>query len=367
MNFRSPLATSEPPITLRVYREENPDPVENGSTLSPRMRLSTFAERWFFPVILVGERDSAAKTLSNYRTALDYWAKITSDPPINEIDEFTIAKFREGLRKATYRRGRFGQDFPLAEASQHRNLRNLRTILHRVGPTIDPNRRCKALVAEAPHIRLSAPRTRLKPAISLISARAMVAAASQMEGPTSVQGIGVEDWWRLRIAIAYYTGLRSGTIRGLRRRHLDVDDHGRTWLLVPSELVTKTDKEARVIVHPKLLEQIDRCSRGAQPDELLCPIPHCDRWIQELHERLQKLAGIPEAKWLSPHAWRRTHTDQLTELGCDYTTEIARLSLDHSDSKTTTSHYVDIVNKFRLRLPPLWTELPSDERQQLLF
>lgn len=354
VNFDPP-----PGPRLGLFRPEEidePTTTSAASTnVSSRCTLRQFFERWFQPIVLKADRDCTDATVGLYEDALGYWERITGDPPISQIDEYTVALFQNGLRIATYRRGLAGQEYPLGAQSQHKHLRNIRAVLHRTGPTIDPNRKGKGLIAEAPHIRLPAVPVKRKPCFSLKQAMALLSNAHLMTQPAQQKtGITPLNWWRGRLGLHFYTGLRSGTIRRLTWAVIEEDDEGNYWFNLPSHLVTKTQKETRIIVHPLLYGHLFACRRTSSPAEPLSPQPHCDRWIQSLHDRLQNLAGVPEAKWLSPHAWRRMHGDQLAQIGLRDVQELCRSALDHADVSTTTSHYVDVLNKFRLKLPPLW-------------
>jgi integrase len=335
--------------------EDSPDTDNGPSPISPRMSLSEFYRSWFVPIVLSAERDCTENTHKLYANAIDWWVKLTGDPPLSQIDEFTLALFQEGLRKGTYRRGRFGKEHPLTKESQHKHLRNIRAVLHRTGPTRDANRPSKGVLAEAPHLRLPTVKSKLKPCFTLAQAQAIMAAAVEAKSP-SIHKTGVPPyyWWRCRLAMHLYTGLRSGTIRRLTWQVVEQADDGHWWLNIPEHLVTKTQKETRIIVHPLLFLAMQDCRRSSVTSEPISFQPHGDRWIQSLHDGLQKRAGIPEAKWLSPHAWRRMHGDQLAKLGMASIEELCRSALDHSDARTTTGHYVDVLNQFRLRLPALW-------------
>lgn len=352
LNLRPVLSLFRPP--------DEPDETLNSGELctenveiSAAMRLSQFFRQWFVPIVLAAERDCQATTVGLYEDSIGWWIKITGDPPLSQIDEFTLALYQQGLRTATFRRGLSGSARPLSRGSQVKHLRNIRAVLHRLGPTLDANRPAKELLPKTPHLRVPELKSKLKPCFNWAQCQAMIAATEQMTVPR-IPGISPRDWWRGRLACHLYTGLRSGTIRRLTWEVVQQDDSGQHWLEIPAELVTKTQKETRVIVHPTLLAAIQATRRTESPSEPLSVQPHCSRWVQELHERLQNLAGIPEAKWLSPHAWRRTHSDQLAQLGLAAVADLCRSALDHADARTTTGHYVDVLNKFRLKLPALW-------------
>ena len=139
----------------------------------------------------------------------------------------------------------------------------------------------------------------------------------------------------------------------LLRSHVKSID-GALWLDVPGSLVRKTGKAVKMPLHPQLAGLIAQLP-PAGPDELLLP-PGCGyRHFSTLHAELLELANVPVEQRQSPHAWRRTHLTELGTLGLSRAFEVARVAADHSDGRTTESHYVGpaFVNMLRLRLPPL--------------
>lgn len=317
------------------------------------MSLFEFYEQWFRPIVLKAERESSRATLASYGQSVEWWERLTGDPPLRQVNEFVIAQFAAGLREATYRRGLSGKPRKLARETQKKHLKNIRTILFRAGPTRDPNRPAKALLAKTPLVRVPSVPVVRKRSFTAAECLAIAGAAERMVRP-STPDVPARDWWRCWLALHFYTGQRTGTIRKLTWANVKRDERGQHWLHIAAEQVTKTDKAVRVIVHPQLLEAMQAMRRGTSPAEPLLSQPHTHKWLADLHERLQKLAGIADDKILSPHAWRRTHADALARIGLAAVTEICRQSLDHADGRTTTGHYVDLANKFRLRLPNLW-------------
>lgn len=343
-------------VKLGVYlpdeAAEATAPAPRTTALSARMKLSQFFENWFLPIVLVAEREARETTIVNYRESLVWWRKLTHDPALEAIDEFTLALFQEGLRKATFRRSPAGAETVLSEHTQHKHLRNIRALLYRTGPTLSVRRPAKQLVAKTPLLRLPpTPVQEIKACFTLPECLQIVAAAEQMRAP-DVPHVSPRDWWRAWLALHFYTGQRTGTVAELTWGHVR-EAGGQHWIDVPSEAVGKTSKETTVVIHARLWEALTAIRRGAEPGEPLIVLPN-HRWIAELHERLQVLAGIPADKTLSPHAWRRTHSNQLAQLGLDAVAGLCRQSLGHSDTQTTTQHYVSLPNKFRAMLPDLW-------------
>lgn len=324
--------------------------------LSPQMRLSEFMRAWFFPIILQGGDEPASQeTLRLYEQAMARWVEFTGDPPVCEIDEFLIEQFRAGLRTATYSRGLTGTKRSLTKTTQKKHLAHLRHILYRLGPAWDPRRKTAAVLDRAIHIQVATPPTVRKEPFMLEQARSMIACADKMPRPENPVA-----YWRLFVALHFYTGLRAGTIQRLRQEH--ITHKGRQpWLDIPGELVSKTGKPIKIPMHRRLIEALEPFASSPT----LLPQTHCYRYLFQLHADLQSAAGIPADQQISPHGWRRTHACELANLGANNALSIAQKALDHADKRTTENHYCDIVNRLILKLPDLWSV--DDPMQQRLF
>lgn len=339
-----------------------------GDRLSPQTSLAEFFERWFVPVVLTGERNTAAATLGSYRESVAYWVRTTGDPPLAKIDEYTIAKFQEGLRAATYKRGPYGAEKPLAAYTIAKHLKQIRAVLHRTGPTVDQARPAKGLLAASPHVRVSQPRSKVKPRFSIDHARRIVAATSALEWPRKrgerpAPTTPAADWWKALILTLYYTGLRIGTVLQLERNMVEERD-GATWLNVPGAIVNKTHKGQDKFLHPLALKALNRLETAG----LLLPWPWGYEVLARHNNNLQAQAGIPTARRLSPHAWRRTHGSEMARAGSMLGIHTAQASLDHADAKTTSSFYVDLEPEMIGRLPAIdLTVDHRDDAQKRLF
>lgn len=333
---------------------------ETPSGLSPRMSLSEFFEEWFLPIVLKSEQNASEGTIRIYRTALDWWRKLTGDPPLAQIDEFTVGEFVAGLRTATFQRGPCSPKYPLAPHTIFKQQKQIKTILARVGPTIDPRRPGKKLVAEAPYIRVAAPQKgKPKASFTLEAARRIAAAAIEFDRP-KYHSLATATFWKRLLGGLFYSGLRFGTVWRLRWEMLAQEDDGSWWLDVPEQ--TKTGKRKLIVVHSLWLAAL----QPIQPSGRIFPTRPGKSNLDDLHKRLQELAGIPLVKQMPFQAWRRTHSTQMALLGAKAAKLVAQHSLDHGDDRTTTDHYADIDNMFRPKLPVLW-EADVDQRQRRLF
>lgn len=366
---------NEPPYPdtpiIRVFRPDQP-PADD------EQRLRQFFESWFLPEVLDAERDSSDGTIRAYRESLRWWEALTSDPPLRAIDRETLKDFRAKLRTATYARSarKDAPRYPLSKARQLIILRNIRAILFRAGPDLDPRRPAAGIIAKPAHIPVERIASRPKPGYSLKRAQMIAEACDRMTDPVIV-GISAGAWCYALVCAFFFTGLRRETVRLMQWSWFHDREDG-IWMEVPDDAVPKTEKGTHVFVHPELwlaLKQIrtgsaycfsidrviTRKRRG--PKGWYMPQVSGDR-INRLMYRLQTVAGIPKAQQLSVQAWRRTHMDQLDDVGYAAVRRVVQEAADHADAETTEASYVDLKNKYRRRLP--WLRAPRD-RQRHLF
>lgn len=345
-NAHTHSASSSRPNALQIFDETADEPLSTGR-LHSGMTLTQFYRIWFLPIVLVSEVNARPGTIAVYETALTWWQKLTGDPPLAQIDEFTLSEFTVGLRQAKYRRGPFAPERQLSAMSVAKQQKSIKAVLMRIGPTIDPRRPGKKLVPEVPYLRVThATLDGPKPVFSLELAKRIVASAGELSLPM-FHSLTAQLFWQRLLGGLFYCGLRFGTVWDLRWEMLQSEDDG-YWLVVPCQ--TKTGKAKRVAMHPLWLAAL----QPLQPTGRIFPQRPCKTHLDELHRRLQTIAGTVADRQLSFHAWRRTHADQMARLGATAAQRVAQHALDHSDVRTTTGHYCDIDNLFRRSLPPLW-------------
>jgi len=358
-------AIKQVPGTIKIWTpSDDEEPADTRRVpLSPNMTLQEFFEVWFVPIVLAG-RNRDDDTLVSYRESIAWWVKFTHDPPLCQIDEYTIATFQGELPKATYKRGATGPDRLLAKYTVCKHLKQIRAVLYRTGPTTDPKREAKELLSKAPCISVAMPkRSKPKPVFDLADAPAMLAAAAheRMRLP-KIRGLKYSPmkFWRGLVLTLFYTGLRIGTVKQLEFSMIQRRRDG-YWLEVPGEIVDKTEKPLEKFLHPCAVDAIDALRTDRQ---LIFPWPHNARHLATCHDRLQEIAGMT-GKRLSPHAWRRTHGREMGKLGAFHGLKVAQRTLDHEDDRTTSSFYCDLEAELIAKLPYLAPK--RVEKQTLLF
>lgn len=318
-----------------------------------KQTLSQVFESWYVPIVLIGQRNASTNSVREWRTTIDWWIKLTGDPPLDLVDDYLVAQFVTGLRSATWSRSKLGpKNKRLSEFTQYKHLKGVRSLLMACGPIVDPRRTSKNVIERVPLVVAKKPHARRKPALAMETARSIVAAAKNVNVP-NWPGISAVAWWRALLALLFYTGLRIGTVLRLRWHWVTKRPDG-WWLEVPASAVPKTHKPVERPLHDLVVQSLEAI-RGHS--ELLVPWPHCYEHLRRVHESLQAAAGIPSSEWLSPHAWRRTHGQEMARLGSRFGLQLAQFSLDHADPRTTSDFYVDIASDLMRRLPPLWDDV----------
>lgn len=356
-------------VQLRIFSDDRSGPHGAGphGVGDPRSwwTLGQFFDEWFLPGMLAKKR--AAGTIHRYGDALKYWSDVTGDPPLAEIDDQVCIDFvgllpewgfsRRGQRRGEPLRIARLTDCPaftpLQSATMAGHVQRIGTLLERAGPRYSTRIRVAEILPRLPYLPQVTAEFETKPPFTLATARLICAAAARMGRPELPAGFPRLLWWRTRLALFYFTGLRAGTVTRLAWSHVRPGlDGSELWLDVPKQIV-KTGKPIRMPLHPQLAELLGQLPRGG---DLILPEGCGYRHFLTLHSELQELAGIPEADRQSPHAWRRTHLSLMGELGASQALEVARIAADHSSGRTTMEHYVGqtLVNGIRLRLPPLF-------------
>ena len=316
--------------------------------LSADMTLSEFFGVFFRPVWLAGRRADRL-THRAHGESIDWWVRLTGDPPLRQIDDCTAARFLVELAAQPGRGGR-----PLSDHTLAKHRRHLQTVLDLTGPRGKTCRRGQKLLAEPPYLEPVAVETVVaKGHFSVPQIERIVRATRIMTTPR-VDGVQAPDWWRAIIITAYYTGLRIGTLRRLEFAWLIGEQ-----LRIPGA-AAKQKKSQTQFVHPRALEAIQNIRTARR---LIFECSHGSWWIDKLHRRIQAAAGLAECDRWGWHGYRRAHATDLAMIDV----EAARLSLNHSQLETTRRHYIAprVTKRAIKKLPELRTG--DDPQMRLLF
>ena len=348
-----------------------------GDGLHSEMTLREFFERWYVPNVMHRQKRCSEETIALYRQSIGHWVRLTSDPPIGQIDEETLYdRFAEGLRQSTYRRGLSGRPRLLSEQTAVKHQRHVRAVYFRCGPKTDPKRPSKGLVEEIQHLVIASPAAaRVKPKFSVEQARKVFAACDEMtafgarggstRGRKGDGGPDADHRWRAFIACCYYGGQRFEAMESLRWSMLVYQD-GSPFFEIPAECVKGRKAGVTKYVHPHAHELLRRLPHD-DADGLIFPwlSRHSHTHLLNRHYWLQERAGTRTE--IDLHGWRRTHDTEMYRLGLGEALELARRAACHSDARTTRTHYVEVEPPVIDLLPPLdphWRRAPVDDPSQ---
>jgi integrase len=144
---------------------------------------------------------------------------------------------------------------------------------------------------------------------------------------------------RIGYLFAYYTGLRRAELKAMRQENLHLD--AEVPHLILSGKFTKNKKDAKIPLHPQLVEELRRCTpAGARPSDPVFTgkmLPSIWKVKCDL-----KKAGIPyeeNGRRADLHSLRHTLATNLARLNVP--PRVAMQILRHSDIRLTMINYTD--------------------------
>jgi integrase len=283
--------------------------------------VTTFLERYYIPVCLA---EASPETVKLYRAEIRKWAVLTGDPPLREISNETMARFREALQAYRKRNGS-----PLSVHTIRTCMRHAQILLDKAGPPRPRNWDAAGFIPYSPWAKLPRPVWGEPKIVPEEWINACYEAAVQMERP-SVDGVKPREWWQTLIAVALNTALRCRSLFGLRMAHLDWN--GRR-IVVPAEIM-KTGKGLTLPMNDVVYRHL-WAIRGTR--EHVFPWDCSQEWFRRQFKRLQVLAGIPKEKTFGLHALRRTAATILWK----HSPQAAQLMLGHATQDITKRSYVN--------------------------
>lgn len=320
--------------------------------LSAQMTLSQFFDAAFVPLRIEG-RQLDEQTRDSYQESMRWWVRLTDDPPLKELTDFTCAKFMATLAKQPGR----NDSQRMAGYTLKKHARQIQTVIQFAGPRRG-DRRGRAnqeLIDRPPY--LEAPRVSREPPKSdytLAELRQILATCDTMKRPR-IDGVKPCDWWQSLIEVALYTGLRRGALMQLEYSMLED-----SLLRIPAR-ISKGRRGKIQYVHPDALKAIerirtDRCVIFQWPNW-----PANSRGLNDMLRRLVLRAGLPDSRWFGFQGFRRAHLTLLAEVSGHDGMAVAQASAGHSAPSITRQHYVNGDAQLRMvarqieRIPMLRT------------
>lgn len=335
-------APQAPQPQLRLF-----EPAARTAALSPQMTLSEFLEAFVVPVCLTRARP---RNLKQYRESIAYWRRLTGDPPLAQIDDFTAARFLAGL----YELPAIVKGNTLADNTVRKHCVHVQYCLDRAGLKTRQNPRGQSLVAEA--VLIDKPRVVVSDVdddFSLDEIGAWLEACHAMSAPRSC-GVPARAWWESLGLVAYNTGLRVGTLLLLEYGWIEED-----WIKIPGPAL-KQKRAGRFYLNRASREAIQEIRTERIK---IFPFPHSESWLHEQRRRLLAKSRIAPNRRFGFHAFRKAFGNELSKING----LVVAMALGHSERGTgdvTRDHYIHRQRMAEAmdRLPqPLWRRRPEPQ------
>lgn len=309
--------------TREISGETQPPALHTNLTLSQLFEMA-------FQPLWCRSRGLSDKTDTLYREALEWWSKLTGDPPLSQIDDWTTARFTALLMQQP---GRKSETISIATVRKH--CQRIDTLLAFAGPKTRDRRGRKnlGLLELPPCVDLPEPEHDPPSGdFSVEEVQAMHAAAVQMTRP-QLDGVSAGEWWRAFLSVACCTGLRIGAL--MRLQYIDLQP---PWVMVWAKN-SKRKKGKKQYLSSEALAAVERIRTRRL---LIFEFPGWEknpRWIQVIFKRLAAAAGIPEERRFGFHGLRKLHASLIAGQEQDGV-KAAQISLGHGSATTTKQHYV---------------------------
>lgn len=198
--------------------------------------------------------DLQPRTVKKYHWDLLRWERMTCNPPIGDIDNDLMTKYRADCLAKGYR-----------PETVNSNWANLKAILRLMAPPALGNPRGRSVISTMPYLK-PVPMVHSRPRRIPIDDLNRVYLACEYATYPRI-GFPPADWWRCLLTVAYFTGLRKGDLLNLRREQFDLEAGEFRFT------ASKTQKEDVFPLHPVALTHLrmtwlperDRLFRGMQP------------------------------------------------------------------------------------------------------
>lgn len=362
-SLRRPTKEARP--TLRVVSEETCEATATPPGPSPQMSLTELYEVCFTPLWING-LGCSPKTDVIYRDALNWWKRLTGDPPLSQIDDYTTAAFVSELMKQPGRKAA-----TMAIGTVRKHCQQIDKLLAFAGPkTRDRRGRKNQCLIDDPPL-CEKPRADEDPPdgdFTLDEVERIIRACRGCTAPR-VAGVDPARWWEAFVIVACYTGLRVSQLMGLEYRDL----RGQNILVW-----ARTSKGRRGKKQYLSREALAEIEAIRTPRVQIFEYPNWSRnprSHREVFKRILCRAGLPKERQFGFNGFRKMHSTLLADqdqgaMGV----EIAKQSLGHTTTRTTLGHYINGNVQQKLtaqaieRLPsPRGRSRPTNDLQRPLF
>ena len=330
MQSTSPRSTSRAaaePQPLRLFEAAAPN---SAGHLSARMTLGQFYRAFYRPVCLES-RGAAQRNLDQYDQSVHYWVALTDDPPLEAIDDFTVARSLSGVTQLPGRK----PGTTISPNTIRKHCTHLQAVLDRTGPRSREARFRKAqgLLELVPYIEK--PPARKKEAsdsFTVAEIEGILAACHAAAAPTYLDRARRTIWWQALVLFAYNTGLRLGSLVIVRWDALEVDADGSWWASVR----VKGGDTRRVHCNRFAMQAVESMRPLSGRFDCIWHFPHVQSWLQENRRRILLASGLPPDRHFGFHGLRKAHATEASRIDA----VAASLQLGHKDWSTTQNAYI---------------------------
>lgn len=298
--------------------------IPGGASLSPRMTLCEFFERYYRPVVME-PRQARPRTIAEYRQSLQRWAIATGDPPLNEANPYDAATFLASLRAKG-----------LSEATIDRYCRVLEAVFNCAGPRT--HRRAAAGLIEWPlHFeRRRSHAARAEDAFELAEVAQLIANGHAAEYP-NLPGCDPAQYYERLITVLFNTGLRASEAFSAEYSHI----RGPAPFGYELELSenAKSRKRRRVPLNEQAMQAVNQMRPVCECLGVAQIFPWPGNWETNkpnfYREWRRITACLPEQRRFGLHGLRRLHCNELARIN----PAACQLAMGHYSAKTTINHY----------------------------
>lgn len=322
----APQKQSSPQPQLRLFSPSAPD------GLSAEHTLKEFYFAFVRPNCLQA-KGAATRNLAEYDTSLKYWAELTGDPPLSQIDDTVTGAFLLELQQQSGKK----KPAKMRKTTIRKHCRHLQYCLDRAGPRSRDSRQGQNLIGSVPFLeRPRAARNHVIKNFTLPEISAILKNCDGLLWPV-LDWVAAPVWWRSLITLAYNTGLRIGTLLELRFDWLRVDELG-SWVDVP-DWAYKTEEARSFYLNRWALAAIE--AMGTPYQGPIFSWPYDQTWLHKVRRKLFAQAGLSSMRSDGNgfHGLRKAFVTELTKINA----AAAKMAAGHARDITIDYYTAQIV------------------------
>lgn len=332
------------------------------------MTLPDYYERFHRPNYHAGMDPG---TIKSYRESLAHWCRITTNPPLREIDCELLGQFKFRLQSADFLGKKAGKPCcqrtlfdasglppeielpklqryyskPLKPATVNKHLAQLQAILRKAGPPGYRHLDALGVLAGVPWTRPLKCRTRFPKNIADDILTPLYASCDVAQSPDlRKEKVTAAAWWRALIVAALTMNFRRQGLLALRWENID-------WAERTVALDAEDDKKDSDRFKPLSEIMVQHLLRIRSASPLVFPwsdgkkaLPANQTQFYKVWHRIQFAAGIADRKrHIKLHDLKKAGGSRLSRIASPY---VVMRQLDHADVETSLC-YVQVTDEQR--------------------